>query len=140
MSSPQYGYQPYSEAAEGIAITTQYSKIFSTWFSACRPKILLNGDQTPVWGWGRTVLPLAPGRYDVHVHVPYIFPKQAGRADYEVAVDPGQLVELEYRAPFFTFSRGSLGPPPQRYNGILPIVAMMTVLLLFLVFAILIGG
>lgn len=140
MSSPQYGQQPYSEAPEGIAITTLYSTIFGTWFSAFRPKILLNGDHIPVWGWGRTVLPLTPGQYQVHVHVPYIFPKQSGRADYTVAVTPGQLVELEYRAPFFTFSRGSLGPPPQRYRGIWPIVVMFAVLALFLVFAFTVGG
>jgi hypothetical protein len=30
MNAPQYGYQPYPAPREGIAITTQYSVIFST--------------------------------------------------------------------------------------------------------------
>ena len=58
------------------------------------------------------------GRYHVHVYTPYWLPTRVGPADYAVVVNPGQLVELEYKAPLFTFSRGSLGPPPQSYNGI----------------------
>jgi hypothetical protein len=56
-----------------------------------------------------------------------VFPKRAGRADYLTAVQPGQLVELEYRAPFFSFSRGSLGPPPQRYGGVGAVIALVTI-------------
>jgi hypothetical protein len=52
------------------------------------------------------------------VYLPYWLPSRAGRANYTVAVAPGQLVELEYKAALFTFSRGSLGPPPQRYTGL----------------------
>ena len=139
MTSPQYGSAPYAEPAEGIAITTQYSAAFTPFFGAVKPKIVLNDEVIPVWGWGRTVLPLAPGQYQLHVHTPYFFPKRAGRADHTVAVPPGQLVELEYRAPMFSFSRGSLGPPPQRYKGIGAIIAMMTILLLFVVLAVLLG-
>ena len=44
----------------------------------------------------------------------------------------GQLVELEYKAPLFTFTRGSLGPPPQRYTGVAATIAVVVVLLIFL--------
>ena len=52
------------------------------------------------------MLPLAPGQYHVHVHTPYFFPQRVGPADYAAIVYPGQFVELEYKAPLFTFSRG----------------------------------
>jgi hypothetical protein len=40
---------------------------------------------------------------------------------------------LEYKAPLFTFSRGSLGPPPQRYNGLVPTIAIFGVSALFVI-------
>jgi len=58
---------------------------------------------------------------------------RAGPADYTGSVAPGQLVELEYKAPLFTFSRGSLGPPPQRYTGVAATIAVLVALLIFLV-------
>jgi hypothetical protein len=87
----------------------------------------------PVWGWGRTVLPLTAGQYLVHVYVPYFFPRRVGPADYTVAVNPGQIVELEYRVPLRTFSRGALGPPPQRYNGVGVTVAIMAAAVLLMI-------
>ncbi|MDT5230554.1 MAG: hypothetical protein QOI39_1054 [Mycobacterium sp.] len=84
----------------------------------------------PVKGWGRAALPLAPGQHQVHVHTPYFFPR---RADYPVDVPPGQFVELEYRAPLFSFSRVALGPPPQRYPGVGAVIAFISICLLIIV-------
>jgi hypothetical protein len=100
-------------------------------FAAVKPKILVNGCEMPVWGWGRTVLPLTAGQYLVHVYVPYFFPRRVGPADYTVAVNPGQIVELEYRVPLWTFSLGSL--PPQRYNGVGVTVAIMAAAVLLMI-------
>jgi hypothetical protein len=74
----------------------------------------------------------------VHVHTPYFFPQRVGPADYAAIVYPGQFIELEYKAPLFTCSRGSLGPPPQRYNGMAVIIGVMAaaVLLIFAMAAI----
>jgi hypothetical protein len=44
-----------------------------------------------------------------------------------VNVGGGQPVELEYRAPAFAFSPGSLGTPPQKYNGMGLTIALMVV-------------
>ncbi len=68
--------------------------------------------------WGRNVIPVSPGQYQVHLHVPYFLPPKVGPADFTTVVAPGQTTELEYRCPLWTFSRGSLGPPPQKYNGV----------------------
>ena len=144
MAAPQYGHLPhwhgqqpsYQQPREGIAITTRYSA-FAWVYALVKPKIYLNGYEIPSWGWGRNVLPAAPGQYHLHVYTAYWFPTRMGPADYTVAVNPGQLVELEYKAPVFTFSRGSLGPPPQSYNGRAVAIAILaaTVLLMMAFFA-----
>jgi hypothetical protein len=63
------------------------------------------------------VFPVQPGQHQLHAHVPYFLPPRIGPADATVDVAPGQVVELEYRAPLWSFSAGSLGAPPQKYNG-----------------------
>ena len=99
-----------------IAITLKFFPL--AWiFALITPKLFLNGQPVGV-RWGRNVLPVAPGQHNLHLHVPYFLPPKVGPADLTVPVAPGQTVELEYRAPVWTFSRGSLGPPPQKYNGV----------------------
>ena len=106
---------PQEHVGAGIAVDAKYSPW--VWgFVFLRPKILVNNAAVP-GKWGRTVLPAYPGRYHVHVHVPYIVPPRLGSADTIVDVYPGQITELEYRAPLWSFSRGSLGVGPQPYNG-----------------------
>ena len=117
---------------EGIVVTTRYSPM--TWvFAFVKPKVVVNGWEMPSVGWGRTVVPAPPGQYHVHVHTPYFVPSRVGPADYTVAVEPGLLVELEYKAPVWTFSPGSLGPPPQTYNGLTAMV-VVTIAVLVVVF------
>jgi len=124
MNAPRYGYQPYQAPREGIAITTRFSPLM--WlFATVTPKIFVNGYQMPVAGWGPVVFPLAPGQYQVHVHTPYFFPQRVGPADYAAIAYPGQFIELEYKAALLTFSRGSLGPPPQRYDGMAVMIGVM---------------
>ncbi len=91
--------------------------------------MLLNGYEMPVAGWGRVQYPTWPGRYHVQVFVPYLIPPRVGVADYTVMVHPGQFVELEYKMPLWVFSRGSLGPPPQRYSGVALIVGVALMIL-----------
>ena len=98
-----------------IAVTTKF--MWLAWlFFFIKPKIFLNGHQVAAV-WGRNVIPVQPGQHHLHVHVPYFLPPKVGPADLAVPVHPGHTVELEYRAPLWTFSRGSLGAPPQKYNG-----------------------
>lgn len=127
---PQYGYYP--QPREGIVVDTQYMPL-SWMFALVKPKIIVNGMQMPTAGWGRTAVPAPPGQYHVHVHVPYFLPSRVGPADYVAVVQPGQWVELEYKAPIWTFSPGSLGPPPQRYNGrtAMVVVSVVAVVLVF---------
>lgn len=133
-AQPQYGQQYPQQPREGIAVTTAYSPL--TWmFALVKPKVIVNGYEVPSVGWGRTVVPTPPGQYHVHVHTPYFVPSRVGPADYTVMVAPGQWVELEYKAPAWTFSAGSLGPPPQTVNG-QTVVVVVTVVALVVAFAV----
>ena len=83
--------------------------------------------------WGRNVLPVAPGRHQVHVHTPYFLPPQVGPADTAVDVMPGQTLELEYRSPLVVFMKGALGTPPQKYPGMLFTIIIYAVLALLII-------
>lgn len=111
-------------ASSSIAVTTHYFPM-AFMLALFTPKVLIDGYQVPVPGWGRIVVPTPPGQHRVHVHVPYWLPAQIGPADTLVDVYPGHLVELEYKAPVWGFSAGSLGSPPQAYNGVGITVAVL---------------
>jgi hypothetical protein len=113
---PQEYRQP-AQGAEGIAVTTEFFPL-SFILLLFKPKIAVDGHETQAPDWGRTVVPARPGQHRVHVHVPYLLPQRLGPADTVVDVYPGRLSELEYKAPVWAFSPGSLGNPPQSYNGV----------------------
>ena len=150
---PQYGQppapqhlgpqpSPYGQPAEGIAVNTQFFPLAWLLFFF-KPKISVDGQEMPVSGWGRTQLPARPGQHHVHVHVPYFLPSKLGQADSTADVRPGQVTELEYKAPLWSFSAGSLGVGPQKYNGVgitlavvaIPFVLLFLVILLTIVVA-----
>lgn len=128
---PQYGGQQPGGGygggeGDGIALTLKFFPLaFLLMF--LKPVVTINGQQYQVPWSKRTPIQLPPGQYHVHVHVPYLLPPKVGNADLAVNVGGGQPVELEYRAPLFMFSPGSLGSPPQKYNGVLPTVLLMVV-------------
>ncbi|MBX6168966.1 MAG: hypothetical protein IRY84_15180 [Thermobispora bispora] len=80
------------------------------------PKIVLNGYEM-LGRWGRNTIPLPPGQYHLHVHLPYLLPPKIGPAELTIWLQPGTALELEYRAPLWSYSRGALGPAPQPWNG-----------------------
>ena len=121
---PQYG-QPggsyggggaYGGAEDGIALTLKWFPL-TFMYAFFKPVVTIDGQPHQIPWSRRTVVPVPPGQHHVHVHVPYILPPQVGKADTAVQTYPGQPAELEYRAPVWAFSPGSLGPPPQQYNG-----------------------
>ncbi|MFY9917794.1 MAG: hypothetical protein WAL26_05280 [Mycobacterium sp.] len=150
---PQYGQppapqqpwqqpQPYGQPGEGIVVNTQFFPLAWVLFFI-KPKIAVDGQEMPASAWGRTHLPARPGQHHVHVHVPYFLPPKMGPADATVDVRPGQVAELEYKAPMWAFSAGSLGVGPQKYNGVgitiavvaIPFILVFLMILLFVVLA-----
>jgi hypothetical protein len=129
---PQPG--PYGQAGEGIAVNTQFFPLAWVLFFV-KPKVAVDGQEIPVSGWGRTHVPARAGQHHVHVYVPYFLPPKMGPADATADVRPGQVAELEYKAPMWAFSAGSLGVGPQKYNGVGITIAIVAIpfVLLFLV-------
>lgn len=99
----------------GMVLTLKYHPL-AFLLGLLTPVVVINGQRVRA-RWGRNELPTPPGQYHLHVHAPYLLPRQIGKADTVVPVSPGQIIDVEYRAPLWTFSPGSLGPVPQRYNG-----------------------
>ena len=98
-----------------IALTTRFWPL-AFFFFFVKPYVTVDGHLVPA-NWGRLIVPVPPGQHHVHVHTPYFLPPRIGPADLAVTVAPGQTLELEYKSPLMNFSPGSLGPPPQKYNG-----------------------
>ncbi|MET9328261.1 hypothetical protein [Tsukamurella sp. NPDC003166] len=137
VSRPPYGgpQQPPAAYAQqgvpGLVITTKYFPL-SWMFAFCKPVIAVDGHESR-GVWGPNPIPVGPGRHHVHVHVPYVFPSRTGPADLVVDVVPGRPTELQYKAPVWTFSAGSLGEGEQKYNGVGILVAVMAVPIALLV-------
>jgi hypothetical protein len=143
---PQYGQpptpqqpggqpSPYGQSGDGIVVNTQFFPLAWVLFFV-KPKIAVDGQEMQAPAWGRTHLPARPGQHHVHVHVPYFLPPKLGPADATVDVRPGQVAELEYKAPMWAFSAGSLGVGPQKYNGVgitIAIVAIPFIIMFLLI-------
>jgi hypothetical protein len=112
---PPAGYPP-AGGGSAIAVNTKFMAL-SFFFLFVKPKIGIDGQEPMPGTWGTNTLPVAPGQHHVHVHTPYFLPPRVGPADVVVDVQPGQTAALEYKAPLIVWSKGSLGPPPQKYNG-----------------------
>jgi hypothetical protein len=129
--SPPPAYGQLGTAA--VAVTTRY-----TWMTFVlalfKPYLAIDGRQVPAY-WGRNVVPVAPGQHHVHVHVPYLLPRRVGTAETVVSVYPGQVAELEYRAPAIALLDGAIGPAPQKYRGMPAAIALMIVPLVLLLCA-----
>jgi hypothetical protein len=125
---PQQG-QPGS----AIAVTAKFLPL-AFFFYFVKPVVEINGYRVPAV-WGRNMIPVPPGRHQVHVHTPYFLPSRVGPADVTVDVAAGQLVELEYRSPLVVFLGGALGAPPQKYPGMVAMIVLYAVLALLVVCA-----
>jgi hypothetical protein len=125
--------QQYGQPREGIAVTTHFFPL--AWlFFFMKPKIFVDRHESPPAPWGRTVLPARPGQHQVHVYTPYFLPARVGPADATADVRPGQVTELEYKAPLWSFSPGSLGVGPQKYNGVGITIAVIAIPFVILIF------
>ncbi|MFI5932024.1 hypothetical protein [Actinoplanes sp. NPDC051494] len=114
---------PAGPAGSAIALTAKYAWMTFI-LGLFKPFLAINGHRVPI-GWGRTVVPVPPGQYHVHVHVPYLIPSRIGTAETVVPVYPGQVVEVEYRAPAIGWLSGSIGPAPQQHRGMAASIALM---------------
>jgi hypothetical protein len=108
-----------------------------SWAGMLTPVITINDWPLTTAAQGRNVVTAPPGPCRIHVHLPYVMPRKMGSADYDAVVSPGQWVEVEYKPPLWSFSKGSLGPAPQSYRGVVPMVAFIGGMLAIVVLMIL---
>ncbi|MEU8233917.1 hypothetical protein AB0C12_30390 [Actinoplanes sp. NPDC048967] len=121
---------PGLQGSTAIAVTARYSWL-TFMLGLFKPYLAINGQPVPA-RWGRTVVPVPPGQHHVHLHVPYLLPSRIGTADTVVPVHPGQVVEVEYRAPAIALLDGAIGPAPQKYRGLPAAIALVVVPLVLL--------
>ena len=98
--------QPQQAGGGAIEIT---AKVFPLQFLLYifKPRAAINGQEVPI-SWGATSLPVAPGRYQVDVWVPYLFYRYMGRNSLVVDVQPGTVVHLKWRTPWLMFIKGPM--------------------------------
>ncbi|WP_162562719.1 hypothetical protein, partial [Mycolicibacterium conceptionense] len=133
-------YPAYPAPGGMIAVTARFLRVAAP-FGRPDPQLTLNGHVVPSAGWGRTVLPVLPGRHYLHVEIPARwFGSARGLSDAVVDVYPGCTVELEYLAPLaepivrgVASPRGALGPVPQNYPGVVNYAAALFILGFFAV-------
>jgi hypothetical protein len=95
--------QPYAPAGQ-LQVHTSF--FFAFWILfLITPRIEINGQPYPR-RWGISTFDLPAGHYRVEVSYRYFVLSKAGRASFDVRVDPGQCTMVSYRAPWFIFLWG----------------------------------
>ena len=120
-----YGYGRPDEFA-AITITARYFPL-AFLLALVKPVVTVDGQPVRMRWREAVVVPVTPGPHHLHAHTPYLLPRRMGKADLVVTAQPGQNVDLEYKAPLVIFAGGALGSPPQRYPGTAAFVALMAV-------------
>ncbi|CAM3346933.1 hypothetical protein [Stackebrandtia soli] len=129
--TPQPGYPQYPDAGSTGWLRIDAKFFWMAWvLFFVKPVIIVNGQQMPNTQWGLNTLTLPAGTHHVLMYFPWLFPAQPGRVEQWITVHPGQATDVEYRAPIWVFSPGSLGPAPQPYNGLGLMIAIYAVFIL----------
>jgi hypothetical protein len=89
----------------GVEVTTGFMWIAFLYYFF-KPTVVIDGVPTKV-KWGTQFFGLQPGRHHVHVFFRYGF-MDAGKADLDVDLTPGQVRRIRYRTPWFVFSKGKI--------------------------------
>ncbi|HMR08501.1 MAG TPA: hypothetical protein PKA88_22125 [Polyangiaceae bacterium] len=108
---PQHYQQPNQPQAMvqqpscGIEVLAKHG--FLQWMlMLVSPMMLVNGHPYKLI-WGRHIVPMPPGQYQVNVYFPWFFQK-ANMTHATVTVYDGHVTALEYSTAFLTFMSGTL--------------------------------
>jgi hypothetical protein len=94
-AAPQQAYGPPGQ----LIVSLDF--LFLQWILFfCKPVVEVNG-QTMATGWGRKVLALPAGIYQVRCYYSYLFGKSGMATLQQVQVAPGYAMNLAYYAPIF---------------------------------------
>ncbi len=86
----------------GVSVKSHHVWFVLYWYFM-RVFIKVDSAQTFTRGWGDSFIPLAPGSHEIFVAASSIlgFGWKPGKSTITVDVAPGQVVQLNYRAPTF---------------------------------------
>lgn len=86
----------------GIKVTTRRTQL-NTFRHA---RLVVDGGSPVVRRWGTSFIPLKPGRHVVRCYYPMNFLSRGGDLSITIQVPDGQVVAIEYKAPFFGINPG----------------------------------
>lgn len=105
--------------------------------SPVTPTVRINGHVVPA-SYGTNDIPVHPGPTRVEMSAQWM--RTYGQASYDAHLQPGQMVELFYAAPWHQFTTGSLGTTPQSRKGLALMVLLVFVIPLALLLAVIFGA
>jgi hypothetical protein len=114
-----YGLAPAQQAAPvanagGGQLEIHLSFLFLQWIPfLVTPRIVING-YPQNRSWGKHVIDMPPGQYQLEAFFPYFFWSKCGLARQVIAIHPGCVTTVRYSAPFFLFMGGSMSVAPPR--------------------------
>lgn len=73
-----------------------------------KPKVVINGVETQGRWKEPMFFPTGPGNFEVKTYFPYLIPSKAGMGTIGVTVNPGQVVNVTYKAPWIVFLKGKM--------------------------------
>ena len=102
--APQVDPGPNAGLSPGLPGTLQVTTTYSPWtfvYALCTPRLQLDGMGESKGPWGTSTWTVAPGPHTVRCWFTYLFITKAGDAATSIVVQPGEVVSLQYRAPFW---------------------------------------
>jgi hypothetical protein len=95
------------DGSTGIRITAKFMPLAFI-LHLFKPRMGVDGSDFPA-AWNTPVfVPTPPGQHMVVTYFPYVFIKQAGKGAVGVTVNPGQIVDVLYKAPWVVFMAGKM--------------------------------
>jgi hypothetical protein len=130
---PPSGQFPQQQATGHLRVNLQGSVLTS---SMITPTLLINGQPVKAsYGPNDYILPAGPYRVSAYGQ----WMRQYGQAALDVAVYPGQTLEVFYASPLNQFITGSMGFTRQKRKGRALFVGLIAVLMIFFVGMLFVG-
>lgn len=131
--TPPPGAYPQQVATGHLRIHLQGSMMTTSWVT---PTLLIN-NQVVKASYGPNDYILPAGTYRVGAYAQWM--RQYGQAALDVAVYPGQTVEVFYAAPLHQFTTGNMGFSKQPRKGLGFFVGLIGAIMVFVVLMLAIG-
>jgi hypothetical protein len=99
-----------AQAATGIELR---AKVFPLAFILYlfKPTIEIDGQAIPA-KWGTQFIPVAPGTHSISVYFNYFFIKKCNRADTQITLAEGQVLQVTYKSRWLIFMKGLIDVAP----------------------------